>query len=110
MQMPKFAFFFLQTSRYVSNKQPCLKTTGLYHDLLLLSSLFHFFYFTFSAPISFSLCFPTSITLLFEVFSQNFIKIVEKYLELWGKKSNIGAFLAFKKFEDNSDMHLDFKK
>ena len=35
---------------------------------------------------------------------------LEKYLELWGKKSNIGAFLAFKKFEDNSDMHLDFKK
>ena len=47
-----FIFFFLQSSRYVSNEQPCLKTTGLYDDLLLLSSLFHFFYFIFSAPIS----------------------------------------------------------
>jgi len=28
--------FFLQSSRYVSNEQPCLKTTGLYDDLLLL--------------------------------------------------------------------------
>ena len=42
----------------VSNEQSCLKTTGLYDDLLLLSSLFHFFYFIFSDPISFSLCSP----------------------------------------------------
>ena len=34
-------YFFLQSSRYVSNEQPCLKTTGLCDDLLLLSSLFH---------------------------------------------------------------------
>ena len=34
---------FLQISRYVSNEQSCLRTTGLYHDLL--SSVFHFFYF-----------------------------------------------------------------
>ena len=48
--------FFLQSSRYVSNEQMRLKSTGLYDDLLLLPSLFHFFYFIFSAHISFSLC------------------------------------------------------
>ena len=37
-------------NRCVSNEQPCLKTTGLY-DLLLLSSLFHFFYFIVSAGL-----------------------------------------------------------
>ena len=41
--------FFVQSSRYVSNEQPCLKPTGLYDDLLLSSSLFHFF-FILSAP------------------------------------------------------------
>ena len=56
-QMPRYWFFFLQNSRYVSNEQSCLKTTGLYEYLLLLSSLFHFLDFIFSAPISFSLCF-----------------------------------------------------
>ena len=45
--------FFLQSSRNVSNEQPCLKTTGLYDDLSRLSSLFHFFYFIFRASISF---------------------------------------------------------
>ena len=76
----------LQSSRYVSNEQPCLKTTGICDDLLFLSSfLFHIqcshfvqlsyselpfhlvsislFYFIFSAPISFSLCFPISSSL-----------------------------------------------
>ena len=44
-------------------------------NLLLLSSLFHFFYFTFRAPISFSLCFPISLSLLLlDVLSQAFIK------------------------------------
>ena len=33
--------FFLHISKYVSNEQPCLKTTGLYADLLLLCSLVH---------------------------------------------------------------------
>ena len=47
--------FFLQNSRHASNEQSCLKTTGLYDDLLL-SNLFHFFYFISSAPISFCLC------------------------------------------------------
>ena len=73
--------FFLQSSRYVSNEQSCLKTSGLHDDLLLLSSLFHFFYFIFSAPISFSLCSPVSPSLLFLMF---FLKplsgIVEKLL------------------------------
>ena len=64
-------------TRYISNEQLCLKTTGLYEDLLLLSSLFHFFYFIFSAPISFNVCFPISPSLLFflfDVLSQAFIK------------------------------------
>ena len=69
--------FFLQSSRYVSNEQSCLKTTGLYDDLLLLSSLFHFFYFIFSAPISFSLCSPIS-PLVFNILSQLFIKCSRK--------------------------------
>ena len=45
---------FLQSSRYVSNEQSCLKTTGLYDDILLLSSLFHFFQFISSASIYFN--------------------------------------------------------
>ena len=52
---PDIAFFFLQSSKYVSNEQSCLKTAGLYDDLLFLSSMVHFFYFIFSAPIY--LCF-----------------------------------------------------
>ena len=48
--------------------------TGLYEDVLLLSRLFHFFYFIFSAPISFGLRFaiPPSLFLL-DVLSQAFI-------------------------------------
>ena len=41
------------------------KKTGLYDDLLLLGSLFHFFYFIFSAPISLSLYSPVSLSLLY---------------------------------------------
>ena len=63
---------FHQNSRYDSNEQPCLKTTGLYEHLLLLSSLFHSFSFTFSAPISSSL--------FFDVLSQAFIKHSRKSL------------------------------
>ena len=75
--------FFLQSSRYVSTEQSCLKTTGLYDDILLLSSLFYFFYFIVSAPISFSLCSPISPSLFLSFFfpslflnvlSQAFIK------------------------------------
>ena len=39
----------------VFSKQSCLKATGIYYDVLILSSLFHLFYFIFSAPTSFSL-------------------------------------------------------
>ena len=60
--------FVFQSSRYVSNEQSCLKTTGLYDDLLLLSSLFHFFYLIFSALISFSLFSNFSISFFFLVF------------------------------------------
>ena len=63
--------------------QPCLKISGLYDDLLLLSSLFHFFYFIFSAPISFSLfsISPLFLFFFFDVLSQPFIaSIVEKLL------------------------------
>ena len=43
--------FILQSYRYVANEQPCLKSTGPSDDLLVLCSLFHFFYFIFSAPV-----------------------------------------------------------
>ena len=86
-------FFFFASFRYVSNEQPCLKTTGLYEDLLLLSSLFHIFYFTFSAPISFSLCFPVSPPSLF-FFVMFFLKpltsIVENLLYTYIYINNIG--------------------
>ena len=65
--------FLLQSSRNVSNEQPCLKATGLYDDLLLLSSLFHFFYFIFRASISFSFLISPSL-LYFNVLSQAFTK------------------------------------
>ena len=68
--------FFLQSSRCDSNKQPCLKTTGIYDDLLLLSSLFHLFYFIFSAPTSFNSCFPISPFFSVVLISQNFYAIV----------------------------------
>ena len=35
--------FFLQSSRCFSNEHSCLKTSGLYDDLFLVSSLLHFF-------------------------------------------------------------------
>ena len=72
----------LKSSEQTSNKictASCLKTTGLYDDLLLLSSLFHFFYFIFSVPISFSSCFPISPSLcFFYVLSQAFSKSSRK--------------------------------
>ena len=76
--MPRYCFFFLQISRYISYEQLCLKPSGLDDDLL--SSLFHFFYFIFSAPISFSLCFSIFPSLLsfFDVLSRAFIKSSRK--------------------------------
>ena len=71
---------FLQNSRHVSNEQPCLKTTGLYDDLLLLSS-FHFFCLISSVPISLSLHFLISFSLLFLMSSlELFIKHSRKAL------------------------------
>ena len=71
--------FFLQSSKYVSNEQPRLKSTRLYDDLLLLSSLSYFYYFIFSA-ISFSLYFPIfpslflgcSFSSLYQVWQKSF--------------------------------------
>ena len=68
---------FFSRAPDVANEQSCLKTTGLYDDLL--SSLFHFFYFIFSAPISFSLCSPISLFLL-DVPSQALSTVAEKLL------------------------------
>ena len=64
-----------------SNKQQYLKTTGVYEDLLLLFSLFPFFYFIFSAPISFILCFPISSSLFFYVLKRNRKALVYIYSE-----------------------------
>ena len=51
----------------------------MYDNFLLLSSLFYFFYFIFSAPILFSLCFPISPYLFFfDVLFQGFIKCNRK--------------------------------
>ena len=80
---PGIAFFFfpLQSSSCVSNEQPCLKTTRLCDDLLLFSSLFRFFYFIVSAPISFSSCSPISPSLsLFMFFLKPLTSTVEKLL------------------------------
>ena len=52
IQMPRYSFYFSRAPG-TSNEQPCLKTTELYDDLLLLPSLSHFSHFTFSALISF---------------------------------------------------------
>ena len=64
--------FFLQSSRCVSNEQPCLETTVLYDDPLFLSSLFYFFYFIFSASIAFM--FSDFSISFFNVLFQSFIK------------------------------------
>ena len=67
-------FFFPSRTPDVSNEQPCLKTAGPYDDRLLVSSLFHIFYFIYSAPISFSLCPPIPPSLFFYVLPQGFLK------------------------------------
>ena len=54
-----------------------LGAAGLYYDLLC--TMFHFLYFIFSVPISFSSCSPISPSLLFfDVLSQAFIKCSRK--------------------------------
>ena len=64
--------------RKVSDRIERLNWTGLYGNFLLLPSLFHFFYFIFSASISFSLCFLIYVFLIFVVLSQAFIKCSRK--------------------------------
>ena len=71
-------FYFYLVCFTVSNELPCLKTTGLYDDILLLSSLFHFSYFIFSALISFTLCFPIFPSLFLIFFLKPLASIVEK--------------------------------
>ena len=67
-------FYFLHSSRYLSNEHPCLKTTVLYDDLLL-----YLVCFTFSISYSvlpFQLvCFRISPSPFFlDVLSQAFIR------------------------------------
>ena len=71
---------FFHSSRYVSNEQPCLKTNGLYDDLLLVSRFFHFFCFTFRAHILFSLCFPIPPSFFFMFFLKPLSSVVENLL------------------------------
>ena len=71
--MPRYWGFFGQSFRYISNMQPYLNTTGLYDDLLLLSS------FTFSITQSVLLShlvyvFQFLHLFFLDVLSQNFIK------------------------------------
>ena len=89
--MPRY-FFCLQRSRCDYNKQQCLKTTGWHDDLLLLFSLFHFFYFIFRDPISFSLYFQISPSLFLFFFIKPLSSTVgmllcllvpQSYLTLW---------------------------
>ena len=96
--MPRYCFFFLQSSRYVSNEQPCLKTTGLYEDLLLLSSLFHFFYFIFSLPFHLVYVFQFLHLFCFDVLSQAFQGFSDSSV---GKEStcnvgDLGSILGWK--------------
>ena len=72
--------FFLQSSRCVSNEQPCLRATGQHDGLWFSSRLLHFFYSIFSAPISFSLCFLIfpSLFSFYDVLSRAFIKSSRK--------------------------------
>ena len=65
--------FFLQSSRYASTEQPCLKTNGLYDDPLLLYSQFHLFLFhiQYSHFIQFMF---SNFSISFYVLSQDFIK------------------------------------
>ena len=72
---PGTAFIFARAPD-MSYEQPYLKTAGLLEDLLLLSSLFHFFLFHMQFPHFIQLIFsnfPIS-SFSFDVLSQDFIK------------------------------------
>ena len=86
--------FVLQSSRHVSNEQPYLKTTELYEDFFLSSSLFHFFYFvlpfhflvyvTFSISYSvlpFHLVYFLQFLHLFTFFGMFFLKPLSSTVE-----------------------------
>ena len=63
---------------------PTIKTCLVYGlCLLLVSSLFHFSYFIFSAPISFSLCVPISLSLLFLNFLIFFLKPLSSVVQVF---------------------------
>ena len=83
IQVPRYCLFFSKALD-VYNEQPCLETTGLCEDLFLFSSLFHFFYFIFSRPTSFSLFSNFSVSSFFNIF---FLKplssIVEKLVYMY---------------------------
>ena len=71
--------FFLQSFSCVSDEQPWLKTretTGLCGDLLLLSTLFHFFYFIISAPLHMSSIFSIFFIFIF-IFLMFFLKSLD---------------------------------
>ena len=82
VQILLFYFYFCQSSRYVSNQQPCLRTIGLYEDLFLYLACYTSFYFISSAPISFSLFSNSSINSIFFLmfFLKPLLSIVEKLL------------------------------
>ena len=69
---------FLQSSRCVSNEQPCLRATGQHDGLWFSSRLLHFFYSIFSAPVSLSPCFPIFPSLPFLCAPQAFLKCTTK--------------------------------
>ena len=72
--------FLLQSFKCDSHEHLCLKTTGLYDELLY--SLFHFFYFIFSAPVSLSLCLPISPNLYFCCSFSKLYQVLQKTLLL----------------------------
>ena len=94
--MPRYCFFFFfcQISRYVSNEQPCLETTGLYKDLLIYVSLFlfhilcsHFIKFMFSnfSISSFFFSFGYSFSTLYQALQRSFYLYVTPATHLGSK-------------------------
>ena len=71
-----FTYYFSVFSKFSAmsflNVQLCIFT---------YSSLFHFFYFICSAPITFSLCFPISPSLFFFFFRMFFLKPLSSIIE-----------------------------
>ena len=94
-------FLFLQSSKYVPSEQLSLTTTGLNNGPLLLSSLFHFFHFIFSASISFSLYFPISPSFLF-----NWIQFFHFYFIKYSRKPFINNMHQFSSVQSFSRVQL----